>query len=248
MCAVFTGNNLIRLEEVDSTNNYLYQLALQGNLPNGTVVWANHQTHGKGQRGAVWQAEANLNLTFSILYYTPHFSVAAQFKLTQAISLGVCDYLSSHCKHVNIKWPNDLFVSDKKIGGLLIENTIKGTQIVQVIAGVGLNINQKVFNLPEGTYTSLCLENQKNYPLEEAMSALLSCIERRYLQLMNVQYILLKKNYIDALFLYKKKHVFNKVDGNPLFGKIIGVNDKGLLLIEDELNNVHQFANKEIIF
>jgi BirA family biotin operon repressor/biotin-[acetyl-CoA-carboxylase] ligase len=248
MCPLFTGNTTIKLNEVDSTNKYLAELAEHTRPADGTVVIAEHQTQGKGQRGAVWQAAPKLNLTFSIIYYPAHFAVSKQFQLTQAISLGVHDFLLTYCKQVNIKWPNDLFVSGKKIGGLLIENTIKGENIVQVIVGVGININQKKFNLPKGSYTSLSLENNANYAMPEVLAAVLSCIERRYLQLINAQYIELKKQYMDALYLYQMPHEYYKYDGIKLNGKIIGINDKGLLLIEDQLKNIHQFANKEIIF
>lgn len=248
MCAVFTGNNLIKLEEVDSTNTYLSELASNKKLPDGTVVLAKHQLAGKGQRGNVWQAEKDKNLTFSILYYPGTMTINKQFSLTQAISLGVYDYLSGKCKGVKIKWPNDLYVANKKIGGLLIKNSIKGDSIAQVIIGVGLNINQEWFDLPNNKATSLKLENSDLYRLDEELILLLTAIERRYLQWKNGHLAQLKTQYLEQLYLSQSWHIYQAASGHYFDGKIIGVDDDGLLLLENLDGQVLTFNNKEIIF
>ncbi len=248
MCALFTGNHLIKLEEVDSTNTYLSNLAAKEKLPDGTVVWAAHQYAGKGQRGNSWLVDKNMNLTFSILYYPTLMSIDKQFLLSQAISLGVCDYISTQCKQVKIKWPNDLYVSNKKIGGLLIENTIKGDSISQVVIGVGLNINQELFDLSLKTATSLRLENDGAYNLNDELTALLTFIERRYLQWKNNLFSTINDQYLKVLYLYQSWHIYKLPDGTYLDGKIMGTDDNGLLIVEDAEARRHKFANKEIIF
>lgn len=248
MCAIFTGNTLIELEQVDSTNNYLSQLAEGEKLADGTVVIAKKQTLGKGQRGNVWQSEENQNFTFSIIYFPGNVHLSKQFQLTQAISLGVYDYLSSICKKVKIKWPNDLYVSNHKIGGLLIENSIKGENIAQTIIGVGINMNQKEFNIPNRKITSLYIENNEKYNLIEELNKLLTSIERRYLQWKSGQFALLKSNYLEVLYLHQSWHIYQTNDSQYLDGKIIGINEIGQLLVEDLNGKVHSFGNKEIKF
>ncbi|HRG60221.1 MAG TPA: biotin--[acetyl-CoA-carboxylase] ligase, partial [Bacteroidia bacterium] len=224
------------------------QLAESVKLPDGSVVSAKHQTSGKGQWGNVWQSEENQNFTFSIIYFPGNIHLNRQFLLTQAISLGVFDYLSSICKKVKIKWPNDLYVSNHKIGGLLIENSIKGEFISQTIIGVGLNINQKEFNIANNKITSLSIENNEKYNLNEELNKLLTSIERRYLQWKGAQFALIKSNYLEVLYLHQSWHIYQTKDGNYLDGKIIGTNEIGQLLLEDLNGNIHTFGNKEIKF
>lgn len=248
MCAIFTGNYSVILDEVDSTNTYLNHLAANEKLPDGTLVVADFQHAGKGQRGNVWQADKGKNLTFSILYLPNQIGIDKQFLLTQAISLGVYDYLKVRCNAVKIKWPNDLYVGHKKIGGMLIENTIKGANLSQVIIGIGLNINQKAFNLPKYSITSLALENNTTYLLQDEMAHLLSTIEQRYLQWRNGHYTVIRKQYQEFLYLFETWHEYTLVNGEKLKGKIIGNNELGQLLVEDQSGKIHQFKNKEIIF
>jgi BirA family biotin operon repressor/biotin-[acetyl-CoA-carboxylase] ligase len=248
MCAIFTGNYLIKLEEVDSTNTYLSSLAAKEKLPDGSVVCAANQYAGKGQRGNSWQVEKNMNLTFSILYFPTFMSIDKQFLLSQAISLGVYDYLITKCRSVTIKWPNDLYVGNKKIGGLLIENAIKGDKLAQVIIGVGLNINQASFDLSLTNATSLSLENKELYNLDAELLDLLTSIERRFLQWKNAQFLNIKDQYLKVLYLHQQWHIYKLPDGTHLEGKIIGFDDDGLLIIEDLEAQIHKFANKEIIF
>lgn len=248
MCAIFTGNHLIKLNEVDSTNTYLNNLVNHEKLPDGSVVIAEHQYAGKGQRGNVWLVDKHKNLTFSILYYPNSIHVNKQFLLTQAISLGVYDYLITKCKNAKIKWPNDLYIDNKKIGGLLIENAIKGEAIVQVVIGVGLNINQDLFDIPSKKVTSLKLENESQYDLETEFTQLITAIERRYLQWNKGQYNTLNELYLKALYLYQSWHIYQLPDGTYFDGKITGINETGELLIEDLNAQVLKFSNKQIIF
>jgi BirA family biotin operon repressor/biotin-[acetyl-CoA-carboxylase] ligase len=212
------------------------------------VVCAAHQYAGKGQRGNSWIVEKNMNLTFSILYFPTFMSIDKQFLLSQAISLGVYDYLITKCNSVTIKWPNDLYVGNKKIGGLLIENAIKGDKLAQVIIGVGLNINQASFDLSLTNATSLSLENKELYNLDAELLDLLTSIERRFLQWKNAQFLNIKDEYLKVLYLHQQWHIYKLPDGTHLEGKIIGFDDDGLLIIEDLEAQIHKFANKEIIF
>ena len=140
---LFIGNNIISLEEVDSTNRYLKDYLLKdNNTIEGLVVVATNQHSGRGQKGNTWQSEQGKNLTFSI-FIKPNIQVQAQFLISKAISLGIVDFLNDvGLSELKIKWPNDIFCKDKKIARILIENTLKGNNVSNSIIGIGLNVNQ----------------------------------------------------------------------------------------------------------
>ena len=146
---LFVGQNFVTLKEVDSTNNFLKNLASNSKpVIEGTVIMAENQYAGRGQQQNGWFAQPGKNLTFSILF-KPHFlAVADQFDLVRAVSLGVFDTFEPLLgAGLKIKWPNDIYHGDQKLGGMLIENMIQGGQIKNSIVVIGLNINQQ--NFPE---------------------------------------------------------------------------------------------------
>jgi BirA family biotin operon repressor/biotin-[acetyl-CoA-carboxylase] ligase len=134
----------IKLDKIGSTNSYLYDLNTVTKQVNGTIVSARNQTLGKGQKGNTWHTEEDKNLTFSVLTY-PKTKPKYAFYLNIIASLAVHKALSDLNIHAKIKWPNDILVNKKKIGGILIENQINADGINQSIIGIGLNVNQSVF-------------------------------------------------------------------------------------------------------
>src|SRR6201996_2639796 len=145
--ALFVGQNLLTLKEVDSTNNFLKNLASNSKpLPEGTVIMAENQYAGRGQQQNTWHAEPGKNLTFSLLLNPIFLPVSQQFDLTRAISISVFDTLRPLLGDaLKIKWPNDVYYGDKKLGGMLIENILSGNTIKHAIVGIGLNVNQEKF-------------------------------------------------------------------------------------------------------
>lgn len=240
---LFFGTKIITLNEVDSTNSYLRQYLYSTRGVDGEVVIAKKQTKGRGQLGTEWESEANKNLTFSLLL-KPNIKVEEQFVLSQIVSLGIIDYLTSlHIKELYIKWPNDILIETKKIAGILIENTIKQGRIENSIIGVGFNVFQKKFT--EVNATSL-INNGVNLSLDIVLSGLLYCIEKRYLQLKNNQINALQNNYYKHLLGYKNSMNF-KVNNKEVVGVIQGTNKAGNLevMINDTLKT---FDLKEIVF
>src|SRR6476659_5800909 len=142
--ALFVGQSLVKLHEVDSTNDYLKNLLSNSKpLIEGTVIMAEYQTAGRGQKGNVWKSEKGANLTFSILLRPSFFNVNQQFQFNKAVSLGISDVLIEILgKEAKIKWPNDVYFNNQKLGGILIENTIKGNFLKESIVGIGLNANK----------------------------------------------------------------------------------------------------------
>lgn len=227
---VFLGKNLIFMPECHSTSDHLLLLCQQGELAEGSLVVAAHQTAGRGQRGNFWEAQAGKNLTFSFLLKPTFLSVVQQFYLTIIVSLGIRDLLTEETGiKVQIKWPNDILMDDLKICGVLIENQILGQKMAGSVVGIGFNVNQLFFSMP--TATSLALVTGQVYDLPTLLSRLLSFIERRYLQLREGKLQQLKEQYLEALFLKDQPHRF--ITGNQHFdGTICGIDEIGRLLVD----------------
>ena len=149
-------HDIIWLESVDSTN--LEAKRNISDIDNLSVLSALEQTAGRGQRGNKWTSNAGENLMFSIVLKSPVLMPEDHFALNEIAALSVADFLSTYGIKAQIKWPNDIYVDDKKICGILIENSFRGKYISSSIIGIGLNINQRNFdvNLPNPTSMVLC--------------------------------------------------------------------------------------------
>jgi BirA family biotin operon repressor/biotin-[acetyl-CoA-carboxylase] ligase len=244
----FVGHHLVKLVKVDSTNNYLKSLLSNFKpLPIGSVIMAESQFAGRGQSNNVWLSQSGKNLTFSI-YLKPDFlSSQKQFKLNEAIALGITDclvkMLGDSCK---IKWPNDIYYKDDKIGGILIENTIRGQQINESIVGIGLNVNQTEFTGSLKNANSLTNILGVEFDLMNLLADILKRLEDRYLQLEADRVAQIDKDYINRLFRYQQNAKFI-VEEKKLSAKIVGVNDTGLLILETATGK-KTFNFKEIRF
>jgi BirA family biotin operon repressor/biotin-[acetyl-CoA-carboxylase] ligase len=240
---LFMGKNLVFVPECPSTNTLALQISQQSAVNEGTLVITDHQTAGKGQRGNVWEAEAGRNLTFSLILKPAFLAVNKQFFLNIALCLALRDYLKEKTSdNIYIKWPNDILVHQKKISGVLIENQLRGSTIAQAVAGIGFNVNQRIFQT--GLATSLSLVTRENYHLDEELPLMLAFIESRYLQLRGGNYGPLMREYLDGLFRRHEKHSFLS-DGQTFEGTIQDLDEAGKLRILVG-NEVKAFAVKEV--
>ena len=134
----------IKVSQTASTNTYLSRLA--ATLPGGTVIYTPSQTAGRGQKGNSWESEDGKNLTFSHLLKRPPVKARDQFYLSEAAALAVVEALSSEASDgFSVKWPNDVYWHDKKVCGMLLENSLDGSDIAHCIVGIGINVNQERF-------------------------------------------------------------------------------------------------------
>lgn len=236
------GKKIIRLESVDSTNNYTANLIKEGNITHGTVILAVEQFEGRGQRNAEWLANPGENLTISIFLDRVNLSVGNQFDLTKVIALSVVDYLQSVGIVSRIKWPNDIFVDGRKIAGILIENSIGSEFIKSSIVGIGLNINQNDF--PDLLATSTFLETGIRRSIDEVLFSLIGKINENLFLLNNKDQ--LDASYLEKLYLIHEPALF-EIEGEYLNGVIKGVGKDGKLqvMIKDDLRS---FGMKEIRF
>lgn len=184
---LFIGSTKIELEQTDSTNNYARTL-VHDKLPlEGTLIVADEQFQGRGQRSNSWVSEAGLNLTCSYILRPVFLAAKDQFLLSAVTALAVADVVASFLgdeKEVKIKWPNDILVDGEKIAGILIENTLRGTQLETSIVGVGLNVNQVEFP-KEIMATSLQLLLEKETSISDVLELLNQKLEKYYLTLRN---------------------------------------------------------------
>lgn len=246
MKTLFTGLNCIELQSTDSTNNYAAILLKQTNVPEGTVILAHEQTQGKGQRGAIWLSEKGKNLTFSVIYKPVFLSVTHQFMLSKITALALLKLVSKYADNVKIKWPNDIWVNNKKIAGVLIENNVSGNVIQSSVIGVGININQVMF-MPELNATSLYLENKKVFDSKEILSEFCVLLEGYYLQLRNNSINKIEDEYLQYLFGINQWLKYNYY-GKNITAIITGVSTSGKLCLTTTDNNKLECEVKEIKF
>ena len=247
---LFIGKVLHMFDELQSTNDHALLLLSKSKPIEGTVISTHHQTAGKGQIGSSWLVEAGKNLTLSVILH-PHFlPIPRQFLLNQAVSLAVVDFLRHFIATdmVRLKWPNDVYIGDKKSTGILIQNTISGSKLQHTVIGLGININQTKFPASLPNPTSLALATGKDdYELAELRQVLFSCLEHRYLQLKAGHWEKLDEAYHMALYKLNEAHLFQSADGAFFKGTITGVTEQGLLKIDTD-TGLQTFSLKEITF
>jgi len=240
----FIGKNVIYLPTCHSTNDIAAETASKKYISEGTVIITDHQTAGKGQRGNSWEAEAGKNLTLSVIL-KPHFlDISEQFFLNIIISLSIHDLFSQYLSQgLTIKWPNDIYFYDNKLGGILIENTIKNNQIDFAVVGLGLNINQ--LNFENKNAISLANVCNQQFDLQEFLALLVKDIELRYLQLKKGDKQMIIRDYLRVLYWINEKHTFKAE--TEFEGEIKGIDAIGRLIIANN-QKIRYFNNKEVIF
>ena len=245
---LFVGQNLITLKEVDSTSNFLKNMLSNSKpLVEGTVIMAESQYAGRGQQQNKWHSEPGKNLIFSLLLKPAFLSLANQFDLTRTISLGVINALKPLLgDRLKIKWPNDIYYADCKLGGILIENLVQGDQIKNSVIGIGLNINQDDFPAYVPNPVSLKQILHTDYDLKLLLSEICKNIEAAYLNLKAGQSEHVRKAYLERLYWLNEDKSF-KANGLAFTGVIKGVKPNGLLLVQTEIDEA-EFNLKEIEF
>jgi BirA family biotin operon repressor/biotin-[acetyl-CoA-carboxylase] ligase len=227
---IFTGSDIIFLPTCPSTNQVALELARYKPFKNGTVVITENQTQGRGQRGKKWESAPGLNLTLSILY-TPTFIPSRPiFSLTAFTAVGVCNAVQSFVSSpVRIKWPNDVYIDERKVGGILVENVWQGQQLKASVIGIGCNVLQDTW--PESiSATSLKIEGGSAIQLEHVWETLLTEVEAVYLQ-SSSDFDSVFQSYIELL-LGLGQHVEAVYNGASITGTLKSVSSDGLLTLD----------------
>ena len=237
---------IIKLDAIDSTNRFLKGLALEKKCDNFTVVSTESQYEGKGQRGSGWSSDAGKNLTFSVLYQQKGKLLSSLFTLNIIVAISVVEALKS-VSNLNfvIKWPNDILAENKKIGGILIENSFKNANEVQSIIGIGLNINQSHFeNLPQAS--SLYLLENTIFNRDSLLQAIVQRLEFNLKQISVLGTTHFWDVYHQILFKRNVVSAFESVTGSRFVGKIQEVTQDGKLAVLLEDDSICFFDVKEV--
>ncbi len=239
--------NIITLTEVDSTNNYANRLISQGSVKNGSVVVSDYQKSGRGQRGNLWESAPGKNLLASIIVFPQFLPAAQQFYLSKIISITIYEWLAEKVDGVSIKWPNDIYVGNKKIAGILIDTAVLGSRIHSAVVGFGINLNQEQFSPAHPNAVSLKMLTKKDYDTQDVVLQLhslfmnwLGRLESGFLEKIDTAYYqdLFRK---DEWAFYRKEDVFFEA-------KISGTGEFGQLILEDRSGKRSEYMFKEVEF
>ncbi|MEM9991200.1 MAG: biotin--[acetyl-CoA-carboxylase] ligase [Bacteroidota bacterium] len=227
------GKVLLHFPTLDSTNQSASELLTsQQIVQEGTVISTFHQVRGRGQMGNSWLCPPDVNIAMSVIL-KPHFLVPTrQFLLNCIAALAVRDTLATYTQEqVSVKWPNDVLIEDKKVCGILIQNTLSTKGIVNSIIGIGINVNQSTFSSTLPHATSLYLATQQQHDLKHVQQECLARLERYYLSLRAGNIRRIEIAYRSQLYAYKEQRTYQTAAGEVFEATSIGVNKLGQLVL-----------------
>jgi len=252
METLFIGKNLLFLHEVESTNTYAMNLLRNVNPIEGTVVYTDKQTKGKGQRGAAWASKIGQNITASIILKPQFLGLNKTFYLSKISALAVYDVLTDILPigqyDIKIKWPNDILVNRKKIAGILIENSFLNNHVQYSVIGVGFNVNQDSFDEFERGAVSLKILIKNESDRSKVLQVLCQKLEKWYLKLKEQKFNQVNEAYKSVLFGFDELFPFEDLTGNSFTAKITGVSEEGKLILETKDSILKEFDIKELKF
>ena len=232
---------IVHIDETDSTNSWLQKrLAADERSDANLVIWAEYQTAGRGCGTNRWESEREKNLTFSMLIHPKELPATQQFHISMAISLAICEAIGQYIGDVSIKWPNDIYWRNGKIGGILIENTLKGSIIMDSIIGVGLNVNQRVFKSDAPNPVSMWQICEHETDREALLKEILEAFER-------ILDSKIREQYLSKLYRRKGYHPYADKEG-AFMAEIVTVEDDGHLVLHDDNGKERRYAFKEVQF
>ncbi len=244
---IFLGKKVVFLPECHSTNDELMLISKNKEEPEGFVIYTDHQLNGRGQRGNVWITEPKKNVLMSILLKPGFLLTGEQYLLNLIIGNAVLQTIQNRAQtdNIKLKWPNDVYVGNRKISGILIECDLQKSKLDHVVVGIGINLNQQGFNMPSAT--SLAIETGMQFDRDDFMGDLLVNIERWYLKLKSGATEEILEHYHNDLFLMGETGRFRDSDGE-FNGIIKGVDYIGRLLLEVEGIGQKAYTVREIKF
>lgn len=236
---------IIKIDRAPSTNTWVG--TYEDILPETALVYCFSQTAGRGQRGNTWESEPGKNITASLLFHPYNFPASAQFKISEAVALALVDYLKEKGVSAKVKWPNDIYVDDKKICGILVEHVVTGKNITRTIAGFGLNLNQKKFLSKAPNPVSLTQITGKEYDIKQEVSEITELLKKRISDIKNDS---LHDEFLSNLWRYDNEyHKFHdKLKNERLLAKIHNVAPDGILTLITDSGEKRDYAFKEIEF
>jgi BirA family biotin operon repressor/biotin-[acetyl-CoA-carboxylase] ligase len=224
------GQPFTTLSSVDSTNNYAMGQVQAGLARHGAAWFAHEQTAGKGQRNKRWLTNPSENILLSVVLQPFTLTASEQFLLSATVALAVNDFYKNYAgDETSIKWPNDLYWRDRKAGGILIENNFRGAEWMFAIAGIGININQTVFDPSLPNPVSLKQITGRQFEVVQLARELCTRLEERFQQLQVSGTEAILKKYESAMYKRGQKVKLRK-DGQIFEALIHGVSPAGKLI------------------
>ena len=238
-------DKIIWFNEIDSTNSEAYRNL--ATAEHGSVWAARYQRAGRGQKGNRWESAKGENLMFSILLRPVFLPAEKQFVISEVGALAVCDLMELWGLKAMIKWPNDIYIGDKKIQGMLIEHVVNGTRLSASIVGIGINLNQTHFASDAPNPTSVLLETGQRRTPEDALTKLLECLEQRYGEAERGDITKIEDTYCARLYrLGQWRRYVRCADHTDFEGVIAGIDPFGRLRVLLRNGREETFAFKEI--
>jgi BirA family biotin operon repressor/biotin-[acetyl-CoA-carboxylase] ligase len=242
---LFIGKVYYHFDELSSTNDWAQELIAKSKPSEGTVVRADTQTAGRGQFGSRWVSPPRQNLLLSIILHPHWLAIQDQWRLSMAVALAVHDAIQ--LPDASIKWPNDIYLRHRKTAGILIQNTLNGAYLQTAIVGIGINVNQLVFDPFLPNPTSLAAHTGGEVDMDALLNRLYVCLEQRYLQLKSGKTDLIRDDYTARLFQKSVWAQFVRLsDDTPFDGMILGVTDAGHLQVQLRDGTVETFDLKAV--
>ncbi len=240
--------HLHKYKEVLSTNQMAMDWVSKGMAHEGDVIFADFQTAGKGTAYNHWESEPEKNLTLSLVLCPKHIEPGQQFLLTQIVSLALQHVVQAEIPHlpVKIKWPNDIYVENKKIAGVLIQNIIQGNEISFSIVGVGLNVNQRHFSSKAPNPVSIIHYKKEASDRESLFAKLIAELSKLYEQSIYHQQRV-EKEYLQSLYRFGQSGRF-EATGKSFIATIKGITAYGQLMVTVESGEERVYNFKEIRF
>lgn len=233
---------IIKFESIPSTNSTLLEFSKK-NAKAWTVIWTSNQTKGRGYAGNEWLSQLDKNLAFSVLIKN-ELKYEELIYFNQWVCNQIKSYLSRYSPDVYVKWPNDVIIANKKVCGVLVE-TYRSKNELNILIGIGLNINQENFkNLPKAG--SLLTQTNKQYKIEEILSGLLTKLKDNYFEVEQKLFQKISDEYNSYLYCKDKISVFEK-NGKKFNGIIKSVDKNGKLIVQTEEQTLQSFMHKEVI-
>jgi BirA family biotin operon repressor/biotin-[acetyl-CoA-carboxylase] ligase len=239
----------IKLNAIDSTNSFLKDLALNMEVENFTVVVTNQQLKGRGQQGSSWVSESFKSLIFSVFVLFKELNILDSRYLNFAVSLAIFEALNEESiPGISIKWPNDILSGNKKLCGILIENSFKSGEISSSVIGIGLNVNQTGFPKSLKKVSSLKLLSNKDFNLEKLLESIVSKLKVKIEMLDSKDFKTLEAEYLKVLYRKNIPTMFKNSQDVLFMGIISGISKEGKLQIALEDDSIQEFGIKEVSF
>ena len=237
----------IKVSQTASTNTYLSRLA--ATLPGGTVIYTPSQTAGRGQKGNSWESEDDKNLTFSMLLKRPPVKARDQFYLSEAAAIAVVEALTAEAGDgFTVKWPNDVYWQDKKVCGMLLENSLDGSGIAHCVVGIGINVNQERFVSDAPNPVSLINITGREHDLMTLLKGVCARIEQLVDSLADDNArVDLHQRYMAALYRNDGQlHPYEDADGNRFMASVAGIAPDGTLTLLHEDGTSRDYLFKQV--